>query len=268
MNEFDKAQSVFNNDMDTNDYFDSFSAEETKKKLFEVLNSDDIHLTFLVGEPGVGKTFMLHFIEDKLKKRKNIVFFKDPLLTKNEFFKKLITHISAKEERLDDLRYGDLKEMALSLYKNVDNAVFIDEAQLMTDEQFEMVRILSDTKVFRFVLALHKKDKKRILKSDYFKSRNHLNITLKPLQDSEVGRYIQSKLLNNSLGEISSMFEKSHFDTIAKLTHRNFRTLKRYMSTLFELLSYVKNNNLRHYKGIDKRLLIMAAIDTGLIDVK
>ncbi len=268
MNEFDKAQAIFNNTIDANDYFDSFSAEETKKKLFEVLNSDDIHLTFLIGEPGVGKTFMLNFIEAKLKKRKNIIFFKDPLLTKNEFFKKLITHINKDEEVLEDLHYGDLKEIALKLYKNVDNAVFIDEAQLMTDEQFEMVRILSDTKIFRFVLSLHKKDKKRILKNDYFKSRSHLNITLEPLQHSEVQRYVQNKLLNHSLGEISSMFEKSHFDMIAKLTNRNFRTLKRYMSTLFELLSYIKDNNLRQYRGISKKLLIMAAIDTGLIDVK
>jgi len=268
MNEFDKAQSIFNDTIDTNDYFDSFSAEETKKKLFEVLNSNDIHLTFLIGESGVGKTFMLNFVESKLKKRKNIIFFKDPLFTKNEFFKKLITHINQENEISDDLHYGDLKEIALKLYKNVDNAIFIDEAQLMTDEQFEMVRILSDTKVFRFVLSLHKKDKKKILKNDYFKNRTHLNITLEPLQNSEVQRYVQNKLLNNSLGEISSMFDKSHFDMIAELTGRNFRTLKRYMSTLFELLSYIKDNNLRQYRGVTKKLLIMSAIDIGLIDVK
>ena len=33
--------------------------------------------------------------------------------------------------------------------------IFIDEAQLLNDDQFEFLRILSDTKLFQFVLAMY-----------------------------------------------------------------------------------------------------------------
>ena len=266
MNQFDKAQQIFNDIINTQEYFDSFSAERVRKKLFEALNSKDIFLIFLTGNPGVGKTFMLSYVKEKIKNRKNIIFFKDPFFTKEEFFKKLIYKRIGEEENY--LGYGELKERAIQLYQNIDNAIFIDEAQILTDEQLELIRILSDTKIFKFVLSMHYKDRKKILKSDYFKNRAHIDINLEPLQTSEIGRYIQSKLLNSSLGEISSMFEERDFETIAKFTKGNFRMLKRYMSTLFELLSYAYDNNLKEYKKINKKLLTMAAIDLGLIDVK
>lgn len=267
MNEFDKAQTIFYDRIDINDYFDSFSAESAKRKLFEVLNSDDIHLTFLIGDSGVGKTFMLSFVKEKLEKRKNIIFFKDPLFTKEEFFKTLIYKREEANEKIT-VHYGELKQRVLKLYQNVDNAIFIDEAQLLTEEQLEMIRILSDTKVFRFVLSMHHKERKKVLKSEYFKNRTHININLEPLADSEVQRYIQNKLLNNSLGEISSLFENYHFEMISKLTKRNFRMIKRFMSTLFELLSYARDNNLKQYQKINKKILTMSAIDIGLINVK
>ena len=266
MNRFDKAQQIFNDIINTQEYFDSFSAEEVRKKLFEALNSKNIFLIFLTGDPGVGKTFMLSYVKEKIQKRRNIIFFKDPFFTKEEFFKKLIYKRVGEYET--NLNYGELKEKTIQLYQNIENAIFIDEAQILTDEQLELIRILSDTKLFKFVLSMHYKERRKILKSDYFKSRFHADINLKPLQTSEVSRYIQSKLLNNSLGEISSMFEERHFEMIANFTQRNFRMLKRYMSTLFELLSYAHDNNLKEYQKINKKLLTMAAIDLGLIDVK
>ncbi len=266
MNQFDKAQQIFNDIIDIQDYFDSFSAEKVRKKLFEAINDKNINIIFLTGEPGVGKTFMLNYVKEKLKKRKNIILFKDPFFTKEEFFKKLIYQRTGEEENYKT--YGELKERALQLYQNIDNAIFIDEAQILTDEQLELIRILSDTKIFKFVLSMHSKERKKILKTDYFKSRNHVDINLEPLQVSEVSRYIQNKLLNNSLGDISSMFEEKDFKMIAKFTKRNFRMLKRYMSTLFELLSYAYDNNLKKYQKINKKLLTMAAIDLGFIDVK
>lgn len=152
--------------------------------------------------------------------------------------------------------------------KTVRIPFFIDEAQLLNEEQFELIRILSDTKVFQFVLSMHKEEGKIILEKKHFKSRTKVIIEYGSLEPNEILRYIQSLLIEHAHGEIAALFTQSHAKEIAIFTKGNFRTIKKFLYVLMKLLGYAKKNGLQKYQAVNSCLLTMAALDLGLIHDK
>ena len=253
MRDFNEAKKLFLDTVQTSEYFDSLSAKSTKRKLLSCIKDKNIPLIFLLGDPGTGKTYMLNYIFKQIKQKVITIFIKEPFFDKNDLIKILSSAIGKQEAILD---FDTLKKE----YKQKDNIIFIDEAQMLTHTQMEMIRILSDSRIFRFVLAMHKKEGHTILNKAHFKSRTKEVIYTDNLEIGEVSRYIQSRLLSNSLADIASMFQKSHFKKIAKFTNGNFREIKKLISTLFDLLEYAKTNSLSKYQTINDCLLNMAAM--------
>ncbi len=267
MNQFAEAKELFSDDFDLSGYFDSLSFEYAKKQLIDAMQVHDMPLIFVLGNPGTGKSFLLNYIHKKVTSVKVAKYFTHPYFDEKEFLETLLS-LAGRNIEHNEYSTETLISNLKKNFNNLEYTIFIDEAQLLTEDQVELIRILSDQKIFQFVLAMHKKEGNYILQKDHFKSRTNKRIELDGLTDKEIGRYIESRLLANNFSTIAAMFKKSHLKFIAKYANGNFRTTKKIVKTLLEILNIANREGYKKYSKINDATLTMAAIDTGLIDVK
>jgi len=264
MRDFESAGIIFRDDINPRYYFDSSSAEIAKNKIREAINERNAPLIFLIGDPGVGKSYILKLLNENIKSEQLTVFIDHPFFDKRDLLKLLY---EAKNMEFDrSTSFNTLKDTLVKEYKNTTHTIFIDEAQLLNEEQFELIRILSDTKVLQFVLSMHKEEGSIILEKKHFKSRTKVIVNYGKLDINEVYRYIQSSLISNSYSEIALMFTKQDAKKIAKYTDGNFRTIKKFLYVLMKLLNYAKVNGIKKYQKIHPDLLMMTALDLGMIN--
>ena len=261
MRDFQRAKELFKDRLDINLYFDSQTSENAKKRVLTTIRRGDSNLIFLIGAPGSGKTYLIRLVNQELKDQIVSIVIDNPFFTEAKLMQKLLQAINRKDIDPRDT------EKVMDLFRGIRHTIFIDEAQLLNIKQIELIRILSDTKVFNFVLAMHEKEGGEILEKPHFKTRTKEIVLIGKLKEDEVLRYIQSSLiLFSSTHELAYFFDETNVKEIYKYTKGNFRTLKRFIHTLLELLEYAFNNNLEKYQVIDKRMTTMAAIDMDLIE--
>lgn len=260
---FDLAKELFKDTIEPHLYFDSMSAEIALHKLEESIVQRSASLIFVIGEPGVGKTHVMRLINSKISQKQLTVFINHPFFDKRDLLKMLY---EAKGLVFDkEVNFNTLKDNLLDAYTGIEHTIFIDEAQLLNEAQFELIRIMSDTKIFHFVIAMHKDEGLSILEKKHFKSRTKIVIEYGDLEEGEILRYIQSTLLSHAQGDIASMFGKSEARAIGRYAKGNFRTIKRFLYTLMKLLSYTQKQGLSKYQTINNCVLTMTALDTGLL---
>jgi len=254
-------------DFDLKDYLDSFTFEMAKKELLKTLNAHEVPMTFILGDPGVGKSFLLHFIHDRADKIKVAKFFPNPHFNERELLEVLLEQtgetVVHQSQSIDSL-ISNLKQH----YKDLEYTVFIDEAQLLTEKQLEFMRVLSDMKMFQFVLAMHKKEGQYVLLKPHFKSRSNKTIVMENLIQEEVTRYIQNRLLSQNLSHVAFEFGKKEISFIYKKSNGNFRTIKKLLKSVCEIVEIGQKAKLTNFMKVNEATLTMAAIDIGLIDVK
>lgn len=263
MRDFKDAKKLFVDVIDTKYYFDSASAEVSRHKIESAINERYAPLVFLIGDPGVGKSYILRLISDKLEKQKLSIFIDHPFFDKRDLLEILYEAIGLEFDKT--INFNVLKEKLLKEYRDDKHTIFIDEAQLLNEEQFELIRILGDTKIFQFVLSMHKEEGRVILEKKHFKSRTKVVIEYRKLHYSEVFRYIQSTLLMKNHSDIAFMFSKKDALKITKYAQGNFRTIKKFIFTLLSLLEYAQKNGLKKYSDINSCLLQMSALEIGVI---
>lgn len=268
MNQYAVAKELFADDFDLSGYFDSLTFEYAKKSLIDAITAHDTPLVFLLGAPGSGKSFLLHYITKKVQTIRIAKHFTHPYFDDKEFLEILLS-LAGKNIERNELTTEALISNLRRNFNNLEYTIFIDEAQLLTEDQIELIRILSDQKIFQFVLAMHKKEGQYILEKDHFKSRTTRVIELEALQDHEVARYIEGRLISNNLSELAALFKKRHYKQIGIYSERNFRTTKKLVKTLFEIMNIAHKEDLnKKYIKVNTKTLTMAAIDIGLIDVE
>jgi type II secretory pathway predicted ATPase ExeA len=263
MRDFESAGVLFRDDINSIYYFDSSSAEIAKNKIKEAIDERNAPLIFLIGDPGVGKSYILKLLNEKIKETQLTVFIDHPFFDKRDLLKLLYEAKGMEFDR--EISFNTLKDELVKEYKNTTHTIFIDEAQLLNEEQFELIRILSDTKVLQFVLSMHKEEGSVILEKKHFRSRTKVVVNYGKLDENEVYRYIQSSLISNSYSEIASMFSQSDAKKISKYTGGNFRTIKKFLYVLMKLLNYAKVNGIKKYQKLHPNLIMMAALDLGMI---
>ncbi len=267
MNQFAEAKDLFSDDFDLSGYFDSLTFEYAKKQLIDAMQTHDVPLVFVLGDPGTGKSFLLNYVQQKVTSVKVAKYFTHPYFDEKEFLETLLS-LAGRNIQHNEYSTEALISHLKKNFHGLEYTVFIDEAQLLSEEQVELIRILSDQKIFQFVLAMHKKEGNYILQKDHFKSRTNKRIILEGLSDKEIGRYVENRLLSNNFSDIASMFKPSHLRFIAKYANSNFRTTKKIIKTLLEILNIANREGYKKYSSVNNATLTMAAIDTGLIDVK
>ena len=263
MKDFEKAKELFKDTINPALYFNSISAEIARVKLEEAISEHEIPLIFIIGEPGVGKSYMLHVMHHFFSEKILSVVLNRPFFDKREFFKILYQALGFEWENEVDLL--SLEHFLIETYSGVPHVIFIDEAQLLNQTQLEMIRILSDTKAFQFVISMHKTEGLQVLRQKQWQSRNVIVIEYGNLEESEVLRYVQSVFFMHSLSDMAGLFTRNDIKFIYKYTQGNFRTVKKFLYTLMKLLGYAQQEGLTKYSKINQCLLTMSALEIGLI---
>ncbi len=267
MNQFSEAKTLFDDNFDLSGYFDSLSFEYAKKQLIEAMRTHEVPLVFLLGNPGTGKSFLLNYIQQKVTSVKVAKYFTHPYFDEKEFLATLLS-LAGPNVEPGEFSTEQLISRLKRAFGDLEYTIFIDEAQLLTEDQVEMIRILSDQKIFQFVLAMHQKEGDYILSKPHFKSRTTKRILMEGLTDKEIARYIEHRLLSNNYSDIAQMFKPAHAKFIQNYSGGNFRTTKKLLRTALEIVDIAHRESHNKYARINQATLTMAAIDTGLIHVK
>jgi len=262
MDNLKNASEVFNNTFDLSEYFESVTASSIKSKLIQTIDDGKIPLIFLLGEPGVGKTYMLNMIKENYIMKKRVLFSNEPFSTPESLLYFLLKNQSISK----DLSITELKELAISVFSQEENIIIIDEAQLLSDNVLEYIRILSDTGYFNFIISMHKDEGLEILNLQHFSSRTHLAMNLEKLTLNEVLNYIHAQLFRNSMGNFVEYFTLKEIKQINLYADGNFRQMKQILKHIFSIMNYANENSKIGFDRVNKCVITMSAIDLGIID--
>ena len=263
MSDYSKATEIFDSSFDSSLYFESIASEFTQGSLLKSIEAENIPLIFLLGEPGVGKTYMLNVLQNFLDPAKKVLFSSEPFSTPESFL-----HFLLEDEVVDnDANITELKEKVIVKFSNTNNIIILDEAQLINNIVLEFIRILSDTKHFTFLLSMHKNEGESIVHKSHFSSRNHVVVLLNILTKNEINKYIESQLLRSGLGNISQIFKKKQIKELQALSKGNFRVVKQLIKHSFSIMDYAKTHGHKKYSIPSLCVITMAGIDLGIIDV-
>jgi len=257
-----KASDLFNNAFDLSEYFESVTASAIKSNLIRTIDEDKTPLIFLLGEPGVGKTYMLNIIKENYILKKRVLFSNEPFSTPESLLYFLLKNQSLSKT----LSITELKDIAINIYSQEENIIIIDEAQLLSDNVLEYIRILSDTGYFNFIISMHKEEGLEILNLQHFASRTHLEMTLEKLSINEITNYIHAQLFRNSLGNFVEYFTLKEIKQINAYSNGNFRQIKQMLKHIFSIMNYASENSKIGYDTVNRCVITMAAIDLGIID--
>jgi len=218
------------------------------------LMQKSFNLALLYGPPGVGKSFLLrHFIQEI--KRDNIHYLSTPLLFKKQILQ--ILNINDEKNLFEKISSLDMRHIFL-----------LDEAQLYTEEELEMLRMLSDTQKVSFLLCLHQNKEEELIAKEHFKTRIFKEIKIEEPKLPEFGIYIQKRLLNARLADLAESFDKKKAKFIYRYTNGNFRQTNKFMYNLFDILEFYDTYHPTKVdtKKIQMKFLEMCAISMGYID--
>jgi len=242
---FKEVKKLFRDEIDINLYV-PLSQKLEIDLTYAIYEKEKMILIF--GEAGSGKSFLIKKIFLNLSEKDD-----------NDFKLYFIANPFEEEEVIDELFLLESEEHRV---------VFIDEAQTLSDEKIERLRMLADNKKYTIILATHEKEAKKIFAKKHFQSRINYFINLQPLKLDKIELFINSKLIQNNYHNIASLFTKSNYKKIYKYTKGNLREINRLLYKTFDIIDYFQQNypqKVSKHK-IDNKYIEMAYMDLKGID--
>jgi hypothetical protein len=231
-----------------------------------------LKLILFYGKPGSGKTFLLNKISNDLKEDKSLIFFPHPFFSEATFIEALCEQIYGK--KLEDINnfesfikfYSKDFSSKDEILKN-QMTVILDEAQLYPTELIEKIRLMADTRMFKFLFTIHKTENEDILAKDYFQTRIWESIELSSADVNEIIIYLQRKLSQKNYDKYLK-FDKKDYECAYSFCGGNLRTLNKIMYKFYEICEYYEQYQPSKLSGdkVNIMILTMAALDAGLID--
>ena len=262
MADFKKIADHFQDSIEV-DVFESFALSQLKNRLKQILENERRQLLFLIGEPGSGKSLFLANVQNFMPQFR-VFRFETPFFEPVDFVKTLILK---KQKRVEEYALEKLIQEAVELYRNDDVIVAIDEAQLLSKQMIELIRILADSKGFWFILAMHRHESDRILKEPQFSSRPHYVLQIDNLSKTEVQEYICKELKKISEEQLCQQLSSRLINQLFRYSKGNFRELKKLLHKIFLLMEYAAKNGIAKHTKLNSCLVTMAAIDGGIVAV-
>ena len=266
---YQPAKNVFIDSIDVDDYINLDSSENAYKQLQHSIEKP-LKMVLLFGRPGTGKSILLNHLYQSFKYQKDLHYFETPTTNETEFFHKIFKVITKKDlPRHTRVNFPTLVDYCREMRGKREIIILLDEAQMYTQEMMERIRLLSDTRSVKFVVALHKTDKEDLIAKEHFQSRIWEVIELKNGSREDIQTYIHKKLLKKNLFEVANTIRGNHVNLIHKLTHGNYRETNKLLFTIFEIYEYYDKNDpsKMSYEDFSKKIIEMAAIKLGYINV-
>ena len=263
------AKNVFIDSIEIDDYIALDSSIASYKQLQHSIEKP-LKMILVFGRPGTGKSILLNYLYENLKYQKDIHYFATPTTNEDEFFHKIFKVITKKDLPSNTrVNFSTLVDYCRDIQGKREIIVLLDEAQMYSADMMERIRLLSDSRSIKFIIALHKTDQEDLIAKEHFQSRIWEVIELRNGTLDDIQNYIHKKLLKKNLFEIANSIKSYHIGLIYRFTKGNYRETNKILFTIFEIYEYYD----MHQKGkidensFSKKIIEMAAIKLGFIDV-
>jgi type II secretory pathway predicted ATPase ExeA len=264
---YSEIKNIFLDTVDNDNFVELDSTAFNYQILEESLNKP-LKMILLFGRPGTGKSMLLNRLYHNLKDKKDIHYFDAPILSEKEFLKNIYESMSnQKIPQNMRVNFDGLLKYCQSLKGKKEVIFLLDECQLYSEALMEKIRLLSDTRVVKFVITLHKTENEDIIAKEHFKTRIWEVIELKNADIDDLEVYIQKKLLQKGFVEVANMITKKDVKFIHACTKGNFRETNKLLYIVFNIYEYYdlyKPEKINSTK-MSKKILEMAAIKIGYI---
>ena len=263
---YTNSKDVFLDTVDAKDYIQLDRVSTIYQSLKDSVKKP-LKMILLYGKPGTGKSMFLAKLCQDLSQNQEIHYYKTPILDESEFFKSIAQDLYDVEDE-KELNFAQIMKLMQLNEKKEIPLILLDEAQLYSDKQMEMIRLLSDTRKIKFVIALHKTQSEDLIAKEHFQTRIWESIELKNASSSELKIYIQKKLMKANCFDSANMFSNASIKLIYKLTDGNYRDTNKLLRTVFEIYEWYYEHNLSKINTnmMSNKIIEMAAIKVGLID--
>lgn len=271
MNPFSEAKNVFLEKADNKEYIDLDINISVRNRLEQLIKNVPFQIVILTGRPGVGKSYLIQQLARSIDGNSlHIQLF--PFLSLNGFLAQLhlkfLPHLPINKNMTRDEFF---KSFSTNLPKNdLSPTIIIDEVQLYGDRELEVIRMLSDCRVFRFIFVTHALKHKEVLNESYFASRIWDKIIIKQLDIKNVKLFVIQKLTKAKLDNVMRLLDDKHYKFMYKQTQGNLRLLTRMCFLLFDICEYYYETEptLFNKHTIPKKYIEMAAIELGSLDAR
>ncbi|WP_373070489.1 AAA family ATPase [Sulfurimonas sp.] len=226
-----------------------------------------LKMILLYGKPGTGKSMFLSKLYQDLSKTQEIHFYQTPIVDESEFYRVLAHDLYGFNEE-KELNFTQMMKIIQTKESEEVPLILLDEAQLYSDPLMEKIRLLSDTRKVKFVIALHKTQTEDLIAKEHFQTRIWESIELKNASLAEIKIYIQKKLMKANCFDTANMFHNNSVKLIYNLTNGNYRDTNKLLYSVFEIYDHYYNNNMSKISmdKVSNKIIEMSAIHTGLID--
>jgi len=222
----------------------------------------------LTGEVGTGKTTLLHALLGQLDSQTKSAFIFNPRLTTLGFFRVLFEELDIKPRRNHKADYLlQLNEFLIErLGKNEKTLLIVDEAQTLSIEMLEEIRLLSNletprSKLIQIILVGQPELKEMLRKPELRQLRQRISLShhLRPFSEDESRDYVEDRLrrAGHTGGRI---FKRSALRSLYRITGGTPRLLNVLCDSAL-LMGFA-----RQQKVVDADMIEQAAGDLDMLE--
>jgi type II secretory pathway predicted ATPase ExeA len=264
---FENLKNIFIDSVDKDNFVELESATYNYKILEESLDKP-LKMVLLFGKPGTGKSMLLNKLYHNLKDSRDIYYFDAPILSEKEFLRRIYESMSGKDIPHNmRVNFDGLLRYCQKLKGEREVVFLLDECQLYSEALMEKIRLLSDTRVVKFVITLHKTEDEDVIAKQHFKTRIWEVVELSNATEDDLFIYIQKKMIQKGFVEIANILRKKDIDFIHRHTAGNFRESNKFLYTLFNIYQFYDEHESHKIskKKISKKFLEMTALKLGYL---